>query len=310
MAEEVSRSQFKLYSIDTGGDCINDLISRAGVREVIARYGLFTKKKLGQHFLVDNHVLGKIISASEIGADDIVLEIGPGIGGLTQALAARAAHVLAVELDKQLVPVLRELFDDKPVTVVQGDILRLNLSELLAPFENKRVKVVANLPYYITTPAIFALFESGLPFSSITVMVQKEVAKRMAASPGTKDFGSLTLAVQYHADAEIVANVPVNCFMPRPAVDSAVIKLTLLPHPRVDCDKELLFKIIHAAFGKRRKTLLNALGSAELFKNLDKTALAELLTKCGVNPQIRGETLDIFQYAALTEAFKSHGVFL
>ncbi|MCL1882909.1 MAG: 16S rRNA (adenine(1518)-N(6)/adenine(1519)-N(6))-dimethyltransferase RsmA [Defluviitaleaceae bacterium] len=271
-----------------------NLASASGVKEIMSRYGLQAKKKLGQHFLVDGHVLSKIISG--VGVGDFVLEIGPGIGGMTQALLSAGAKVFAVELDKQLVPILEEMFADEDFTVVQGDILRMDLKGLItAP----NVKVVANLPYYITTPVIFHLLESGLNPDSITVMIQKEVAQRMNAKPGTKDYGSLTLAVQYYADTELIANVPVNCFMPRPGVDSAVVRLKLLPSPRVDTDKELLFKIIHAAFGKRRKTLINALDSEGIGEG--KAALVESLEKCGINPKARGEILDIYQFAKLAE---------
>ncbi|MCL2224744.1 MAG: 16S rRNA (adenine(1518)-N(6)/adenine(1519)-N(6))-dimethyltransferase RsmA [Defluviitaleaceae bacterium] len=275
-----------------------NLATAAGVREVSARYGLLAKKKLGQHFLIDGHVLGKIIAAAEIGADDLVLEVGPGIGGMTQALLNAGASVLAVELDKQLVPILQVMFTGEKFTIVQGDILRVDLAEIIPA--GRKIKVVANLPYYITTPVIFRLLESGLPFESITVMIQKEVAARMNASPSNKDYGSLTLAVQYHADVSLVANVPTNCFMPRPGVDSAVVQLRLLPEPRVAADKEKMFKIIHAAFGKRRKTLLNALDSEGIGGG--KTELAASLEAAGINPQARGETLDIFQFAKLTEA--------
>ncbi|MDR0273608.1 MAG: 16S rRNA (adenine(1518)-N(6)/adenine(1519)-N(6))-dimethyltransferase RsmA [Clostridiales bacterium] len=274
-----------------------NLASAAGVREISARYGLQAKKKLGQHFLIDGHVLSKIIAAAKIERGDFVLEVGPGIGGMTQALLAAGANVLAVELDRQLVPVLENFFAGETVSFVQGDILRIDLKEILA--ERSGVKVVANLPYYITTPVIFYLLESEINFESITVMIQKEVAQRMSAAPGTKDYGSLTLAVQYYADVELVANVPTNCFMPRPGVDSAVVKLKLLPAPRVDAHREKLFKIIHAAFGKRRKTLLNCLDS-EGFGG-GKAALAAKLEECGINPQVRGETLDIFEFARLAE---------
>ncbi|MCL2840848.1 MAG: 16S rRNA (adenine(1518)-N(6)/adenine(1519)-N(6))-dimethyltransferase RsmA [Defluviitaleaceae bacterium] len=281
-----------------------DLSTRAGVRHVIEQYGLQTKKKLGQHFLVDGHVLGKIIAAANVGEGDTVLEIGPGIGSMTQALAAHAGHVIAVELDKMLVPVLNTLFADAPVTIVQGDILRMDLKALLATHTETPVKVVANLPYYITTPVIFYLLESGLPFESITVMIQKEVAQRMAAKPSSKDYGALTLAVQYYADVEVAANVPVNCFMPRPAVDSAVAHLKILDKPRVDGDKDMIFKVIHAAFGKRRKTLLNAISSAGgVFDPFDKGEIAQMIESAGFNPQVRGETLDIFQFAKLAEVF-------
>jgi len=297
------------------------LTTRAGVRAVVEKYGLAAKKKLGQHFLVDGHVLDKILNAANIGSGDVVLEIGPGIGGLTQGLLGRGARVIAVELDKQLVPILQSQFAGENLTVVQGDILRVDLPEILkfgaatttespeletdATTKTEKpeletgatVKVVANLPYYITTPVIMHLLESGIPFASITVMIQKEVAQRMAASPGTKDYGALTLAVQYYADVYLAANVPVNCFMPRPGVDSAVAHLQLLGQPRVDVSKERLFKIIHAAFNHRRKTLVNNLDSAG-FGN-GKEHLAEILQSCGLDPQVRGETLSIFQFAQL-----------
>lgn len=273
------------------------LTTRAGAREVIDRHGLAAKKKLGQHFLVDGHVLDKILNAADVDTGDVVLEIGPGIGGLTQGLIERAGHVVAVELDKQLVPILQNQFVRDPVTIVQGDILRVDLPQILTPFSHMNIKAVANLPYYITTPVILYLLESGLPFKSITVMIQKEVAQRMAAGPGTKDYGSLSLAVQYYANVSIAANVPVNCFMPRPAVDSAVAHLQILDSPRVDVDKELLFKIIHAAFNHRRKTLINTLDGVG-FGN-GKTDLAQTLESIGIDPKVRGEALDIFQFAQL-----------
>jgi len=281
------------------GSRASDLTTRAGVREVIDRYGLAAKKKLGQHFLVDGHVVDKILNAADVSGNDVILEIGPGIGGLTQALLGRAGYVVAVELDKQLVPILESQFAGEPFTVVQGDILRVSLAEILAPHVGKSIKVVANLPYYITTPVILYLLESGLSFKSITVMIQKEVAQRMAASPGTKDYGSLTLAVQYYADVSIAAYVPVNCFMPRPAVDSAVAHLQILDVPRVDADKEVLFKIIHAAFNHRRKTLVNTLEYAG-FGN-GKEGLAKTLESYGLDPRVRGEALTINQFAELAQ---------
>ena len=248
---------------------------------------------------MDSHVVDKIISAAKLSPEDCVLEVGPGPGGLTQALLAHAGHVIAVELDKQMIGVLTALFSGSNITIVQGDILRLDLPEILAPHASRPIKVVANLPYYITTPVILYLLESGLPFKSITVMVQKEVAKRMAASPGTKDYGSLTLAVRYYADVELVANVPVNSFMPRPAVDSAVVQLNLRNGPPVATDnKEWLFKIIHAAFNQRRKTLVNGL-SAGL--EMDKPHIAEVLASCGLKADIRGETLDMAAFAQIAE---------
>lgn len=282
------------------------------MREVIDKYGLAAKKKLGQHFLVDGHVLDKILNAADVGPQDVVLEIGPGIGGLTQGLLDRSHHVVAVELDKQLVPILKSQFAGEALTVVQGDILRIDLAEVLSIYtgltgnltsrDGFHIKVVANLPYYITTPVILYLLESGLPFKSITVMIQKEVARRMAAGPGTKDYGSLSLAVQYYADVSLAANVPVNCFMPRPAVDSAVAHLQILCKPRVDTDKELLFKIIHAAFNHRRKTLVNTLDAAGFGNGKDD--LANTLESIGLNPQVRGEALSIYQFAELAGVLK------
>jgi len=276
------------------------LTTRTGVREVVERYGLAAKKKLGQHFLVDGHVVDKILKAAAVCSNDVVLEIGPGIGGLTQALASNAGHVVAVELDKQLIPILESQFAKDNVTIVQGDILRVDLRSILAAYKCLNIKVVANLPYYITTPVILYLLESGLPIQSITVMIQKEVAQRMAAQPGTKDYGSLTLAVQYYADVSIAAYVPVNCFMPRPAVDSAVAHLQILDSPSVNVDKEILFKIIHAAFNHRRKTLVNTLDAAGF--GAGKEDLAKTLESCGLNPQVRGEALSISQFAELTKA--------
>jgi len=276
-----------------------ELITRAGVREVIDKYGLSAKKKLGQHFLVDNHVLQKILNAADVNEDDVVLEIGPGIGALTQGMLRRGAEIVAVELDKQLVPVLESLFSGAPLTIVQDDILRVDLHTLLAPYEGCNLKVIANLPYYITTPVILYLLESGIPFESITILIQKEVAQRMAANPGQKDYGSLTLAVQYYADVEIAAYVPVNSFMPRPGVDSAVITLTLLKKPRTDYDKDILFKVIRAAFNQRRKTMVNALESAGLGT---KEQIASALTAAGLDVRIRGEALSLAQFEDVTRA--------
>ena len=284
--------------IEIGGVTIENITTRAGLRAVIDRYGLQTRKKLGQHFLVDTHVVDKIISASALSQEDVVLEVGPGPGGLTQAMLKHAGHVIAVELDKQLIPVLTDLFSGPNFTLVQGDILRISLPEILAPYMGRPIKVVANLPYYITTPVILYLLESGLPFQSITVMVQKEVAKRMAASPGTKDYGSLTLAINYYADVSLVANVPVNCFMPRPQVVSAVVHMYIRPKPPVVTNKDIMFKIIHAAFNQRRKTLVNAL-SAGL--ELDKAYVAGVLTDIGLDVNVRGEVLDMAAFAKIAE---------
>jgi 16S rRNA (adenine1518-N6/adenine1519-N6)-dimethyltransferase len=268
----------------------------------LARYGLSPRKKWGQHFLTDSHVLHKILAAAAPGPGDCVLEIGPGLGALTQGLAAKAGHVLAVELDKGLAEVLGGQFINGAVTIIQGDILKLDLPALLDPYRGMCLKVVANLPYYITTPVILRLLESGLPFASVTVMVQKEVAQRMTARPGTKDYGSLSLAIRYHADAEIVAYVPVNAFIPRPEVDSAVIKLRVLEEPPVEADKDFLFQLIHAAFGQRRKTLVNALFAGGIGES--KEYLAGALAACGLRPDIRGEALDITQFARLAKTLK------
>lgn len=258
---------------------------------------------MGQHFLVDSHVVGKIISAAALGESDVVLEVGPGPGGLTQAMLPHVGHLIAVELDTQLIPVLNSLFSNSNITIIQGDILKIDLPTILAPYTKNPIKVVANLPYYITTPVIFHLLESSLPFESITVMVQKEVAKRMTASPGTKDYGSLTLAVQYYADVELVANVPVNCFMPRPAVDSAVVHMKILHEPRVSADKEQLFKVVHAAFNQRRKTLENALSAG---MEMDKAHIAAAIEKCGLKADIRGETLDMDAFVKISKTLQQN----
>ncbi|MCL2372317.1 MAG: 16S rRNA (adenine(1518)-N(6)/adenine(1519)-N(6))-dimethyltransferase RsmA [Defluviitaleaceae bacterium] len=266
------------------------------------RYGLTAKKKLGQNFLIDAHVCEKILKAADVQEGDVVLEIGPGIGSLTQGIlerAGEAGQVVAVELDKQLVGVLGDLFGSREnFSLVQDDILRVDLAAILPP--RRDVKVVANLPYYITTPVILSLLESPLSIRSITIMLQKEVAQRMAAKPGTKDYGSLTLAVQYHAKVSVAANVPVNCFLPRPGVDSAVAHLEILNKPPVDVDREIFFRIIHGAFGQRRKTLLNALFAAGFGEN--KEQLAAAIESCGLSPSVRGEALGMEEFARLAEA--------
>ena len=270
---------------------------------MVTKHGLTAKKKLGQHFLVDGFVLEKIVAGADVGGDDLVIEIGPGVGALTQALARRAGHVIAVELDKTLVPVLEGLFDSEAVTVVQGDILKIDLPSIVQPYSRMNIKAVANLPYYITTPVIFYLLEGEIVFESITVMVQKEVANRMAAKPGTKDYGALTLAIQYYADATLVANVPVNCFMPRPGVDSAVVRLGVHKEPRVDTDREMFFKVVKAAFGKRRKTLVNCL---EGF-GYSKKELEEMFEKLGISSNSRGEVLDIFAFGEIARVLMCRG---
>ncbi|MCL2602934.1 MAG: 16S rRNA (adenine(1518)-N(6)/adenine(1519)-N(6))-dimethyltransferase RsmA [Defluviitaleaceae bacterium] len=271
------------------------------VRTILTRHNLAPKKKWGQNFLVDGHVLQKIIDAASPEPGDCVLEVGPGLGALTQGLVNAAGKVLAVELDKGLVDFLSVEFHKhiqaEILEIVQGDILKQDIPALLAPYRHMRLKAVANLPYYITTPAIMRLLECGVLFESVTVMVQKEVARRMGAAPGTKDYGSLSLAVAYHAEAEIVANVPANVFVPRPEVDSAVVRLRMHPEPPVSADKALLFKVIHAAFAQRRKTLVNALFAAGLGES--KEELAHLLTACGLRADIRGEALDIYGFSRI-----------
>ncbi len=273
---------------------------------ILNKYGFNFQKKFGQNFLIDTHVLEKIIRAADITKDDCVLEIGPGIGTMTQYLCENAGKVIAVEIDKNLIPILTEdtlaAYDN--VKVINSDVLKLDLKKL-AEEENggRPIKVVANLPYYITTPIIMGLFEAGVPLASITVMVQKEVADRMQAGPGSKDYGALSLAVQYYAEPYIAANVPPNCFMPRPNVGSAVIRLTLHDKPPVEVsDEKLLFKLIRASFAQRRKTLVNGLtNSPEL--SFSKEEVTKALEECGYSPTIRGEALTLHEFAKLANVF-------
>ena len=268
-------------------------------------------KKFGQNFLIDLHVLDKIVKAADIQPDDVVIEIGPGIGSLTQVVAEEAGRVIAVEIDKRLIPILEQnLAAYRNVTLVQADFLKLDLPEFLKEQQVDRpIKVIANLPYYITTPIIMMLFESGIPLESVTVMVQEEVAERMQAGPGTKDYGALSLAVQYYAEAYIAAYVPQNCFMPRPGVGSAVIRLRRYAQPPVQVeDEKLLFGLIRAAFGQRRKTLVNSV-SHDAALELDKETLLEALRQMDLSETIRGEALDLKQFAELTRILQEarHG---
>lgn len=271
---------------------------------VLQRYGFNFQKKYGQNFLIDTHVLDKIIGAAQIGPDDFVLEIGPGIGTMTQYLAEAAREVVAVEIDTKLIPILQDTLKEYDnVTVLNEDILKVDIRKIAEEKNGgKPIKVVANLPYYITTPIIMGLFESEVPLDSITVMVQKEVADRMQVGPGTKDYGALSLAVQYYARPKIVLNVPASCFMPRPNVDSAVIKLERYQKPPVEVlDEHLMFKIIRASFNQRRKTMMNSVGnSGEV--NVSKEELLKALEQCGFSATIRGEALTLEQFAALTNA--------
>ena len=270
---------------------------------VLNRYKFAFQKKFGQNFLIDTHVLEKIISAAGITKNDCVLEIGPGIGTMTQYLAENAGHVVAVEIDRNLIPILKEtLADYDNVTVINEDILRVDIKALAEEYNGgKPIKVVANLPYYITTPIIMGLFESGVPIDNITVMVQKEVADRMKEGPGSKDYGALSLAVQYYAEPEIVANVPPNCFIPRPNVGSAVIRLTRHKEMPVEVkDPALMFKIIRASFNQRRKTLQNGLGNAPELP-YTKEQIAAAIAEMGLTPTIRGEALSLAQFAQLSD---------
>lgn len=271
--------------------------------EIIQKYEFMFQKKFGQNFLIDTHVLEKIISAAGITKNDCVLEIGPGIGTMTQYLAENAGHVVAVEIDRNLIPILKEtLADYDNVTVINEDILRVDIKALAEEYNGgKPIKVVANLPYYITTPIIMGLFESGVPIDNITVMVQKEVADRMKEGPGSKDYGALSLAVQYYAEPEIVANVPPNCFIPRPNVGSAVIRLTRHKEMPVEMkDPALMFKIIRASFNQRRKTLQNGLGNAPELP-YTKEQIAAAIAEMGLTPTIRGEALSLAQFAQLSD---------
>ncbi len=271
--------------------------------EVIQKYEFAFQKKFGQNFLIDTHVLDKIISAAEITKDDLVVEIGPGIGTMTQYLACAAREVVAIEIDKMLIPILQDTlsaYDN--VTIINEDVLKVDLNKLAEEKNGGRpVKVVANLPYYITTPIIMGLFENHVPLHSITIMVQKEVADRMRMGPGTKDYGALSLAVQYYAEPYLVANVPQNCFMPRPKIGSAVIKLTVHEKPPVTVrDEKLMFKLIRASFNQRRKTLANGLNnSPELHYSKDQ--IAEAIEKLGTSPSVRGEALNLEQFAKLAD---------
>ena len=271
--------------------------------EVIKKYEFCFQKKFGQNFLIDGHVLDKIIAGAGVTKDDMVLEIGPGIGTMTQYLAEAAGKVVAVEIDRNLLPILQEtLADYDNVKVIHADVLSLDLEKLVQEENGGRpIKVVANLPYYITTPIIMALFEQHVPLANVTVMVQKEVAARMKSGPGSKDYGALSLAVQYYAEPYIGANVPCNCFMPRPNVDSAVIRLTRYEEPPVQVkDEKMLFKIIRASFNQRRKTLQNGLNnSSEL--NFTKDQIAAAIAEAGFSPSVRGEALTLEQFAKLTD---------
>lgn len=271
---------------------------------ILQKYHFNFQKKYGQNFLIDTNILEKIIDAAGVNQDDCVLEIGPGIGTMTQYLCEHAREVVAVEIDQKLIPILEQdtLSSYDNITIINDDILKVDISAIVQEKNNGNpIKVVANLPYYITTPIIMGLFESHISLESITIMVQKEVAERMQVGPGTKDYGALSLAVQYYARPKVMLTVPASCFMPRPNVDSAVIKLTRHERPPVTVsDEKFLFDIIRASFNQRRKTLVNALGNAAGL-NVKKEQVLSALEKMGMSPTIRGEALTLGEFAELSE---------
>ena len=277
----------------------------SATKEIINKYSFAFQNKFGQNFLIDSNVLESIIRGAEITKDDFVLEIGPGIGTMTQYLCEAARQVVAVEIDKMLIPILEDTLSEYDnVEVINQDVLKVDIKSLAEEKNNgKPIKVVANLPYYITTPIIMGLFESGVPIDSITIMVQKEVADRMQTGPGSKDYGALSLAVQFYATAKVILNVSATCFMPRPNVDSAVIKLTRHKEPTVNvADEKLMFKIIRASFNQRRKTLVNGLkNSPEL--SFSKEQIVKAIEKIGKPETIRGEALTLEEFAELANAF-------
>lgn len=283
---------------------MSELSNFKNTQEIIKKHNFSIQKKYGQNFLIDEHVLNKIIAAAELTEDDYVIEIGPGIGTMTERMAPECRHVTAIEIDKELIPILSETlsgFDN--VDIINEDVLKVDLNKLIAERnDNKPVKVVANLPYYITTPIIMSLLENKIPIDTITVMVQKEVADRMMVGPGTKDYGALSLAVQYYAKPYIVANVPMNCFIPRPNVASAVIRLTCHKEPPVTVkDEKLMFNLIRASFNQRRKILINGISN---FSGLSftKEQVAMALNSIGLSENIRGEALDLEKFAKLSDA--------
>lgn len=283
-------------------DHSNKLANPQNTIEAIKKYNFAFQKKFGQNFLIDTHVLERIVTAAGVTKDDLVLEIGPGIGSMTQYLCENAREVIAVEIDTALIPILKDTLSEYDnVTVINKDILKVDINQLaMEKNQGRPIKVVANLPYYITTPIIMGLFESHVPIDNITVMVQKEVADRMQVGPGTKDYGALSLAVQYYAEPYIVANVPPNCFIPRPNVGSAVIRLTTHKEIPVHVeDEKLMFCLIRASFNQRRKTLVNGLNNSPEI-HLPKEVIAQAIEELGVSPTIRGEALDLEQFAELS----------
>ncbi|WP_130805544.1 16S rRNA (adenine(1518)-N(6)/adenine(1519)-N(6))-dimethyltransferase RsmA [Senegalia massiliensis] len=284
----------------------NKLYSPKVMSDILKKYNFRFSKNLGQNFLIDGNILDKICDGINLDKDDEVIEIGPGIGTLTSALAERARKVIAIELDKRLLPILDDTLNSyKNIEVIHGDVLKLNLNNIIEEkFENKKVKLAANLPYYITTPIIMKLLEQKVNLESIIVMVQKEVAERMKASPGSKAYGALSIAVQYYSNPEIVTIVPKNVFIPKPNVDSAVIKLDVYSKPRVDVkDEQLFFNVVKGAFALRRKTLVNSLSSSDV--GINKEEIKEILRDLNIKENIRGEKLSIEQFALLADSIYS-----
>lgn len=282
---------------------MSDLVSAKSTAEIIKKYDFSVQKKFGQNFLIDEHVLDKIIDAAQIDVAYGVIEIGPGLGTMTRRLAALSKKVVAIEIDRQLIPILSDTLSDcDNVKVINADVMKTDLGSLIdEEFGDMPVKVVANLPYYITTPIVMSLLEGRFAIESITIMIQKEVAERMRAVPGSKDYGALSLAVGYYADAYIAANVPPNCFMPRPKVGSCVIRLNVRKEPFVSVrDEKQMFALIRGAFNQRRKTLVNAVANYEGL-SYKKEEIEEALKKLDLSPSIRGEALDLQQFAALSD---------
>jgi len=281
----------------------NKLYSPKVMNDILKKYNFRFSKNLGQNFLIDGNILDKICDGINLDKDDEVIEIGPGIGTLTSALAERARKIIAIELDKRLLPILDDTLSSyKNIEFIHGDVLKLDLNNIIEEkFRNKKVKLAANLPYYITTPIIMKLLEQKINLESIIVMVQKEVAERMKASPGSKAYGALSIAVQYYSNPEIVTIVPKNVFIPKPNVDSAVIKLDVYSKPRVDVkDEQLFFSVVKGAFALRRKTLVNSLSSSNL--DISKDEIKEILRDLNIKENIRGEKLSIEQFALLADS--------
>jgi 16S rRNA (adenine1518-N6/adenine1519-N6)-dimethyltransferase len=267
------------------------------IHDIQKKYDFHFSKRYGQNFLTDGNIIEKILEGADIQEEDYILEIGPGIGTMTQYLCERSAHVLAVEIDQKLIPILNDtLRDYSNKTILNEDVLRINLKEELKKISDKPFKVIANLPYYITSEIIMNLLERDLPIESITVMVQKEVAERMIAPPGKKDYGALSVAVQFYSKPQIVTIVPKTVFMPQPKVESAVINLKILDEPPVEAQKEVFFKVVKASFSMRRKTLLNCLSNG---LNMDRQKVIEVLEKCDIDGKRRGETLSLKEFAKI-----------